>query len=57
IDHPEAMEKFRAYESRLKDINPQVYFISSMTGEGVLKLLRGIKELLDGVKGKLVSSS
>ena len=57
IDHPEAMEKFRAYESRLKDINSQVHFISSMTGEGVLKLLRGIKELLDGVKGKLISSS
>jgi len=55
IDHSEAVEKFQAYESRLKEINPQVYAVSSMTGEGVPKLLWRIKEVLDGLKGELVS--
>jgi GTPase len=50
VDHPEAMEKFQAYESRLKDINPRVCFISSMTGEGINKLLWDIKEDLDRLK-------
>ena len=56
VDHPEAIEKFQAYESRLKEINPQVYFISSMTGEGVLKLLWGIKEVLDRLKAAELAS-
>ena len=57
IDHPKAVEKFQAYESRLKNINSKVYAVSSMTGEGVPKLLWRIKEVLDGLKGKLASLS
>ena len=57
VDHPEAIEKFKAYESRLKEINPHVYFISSMTGEGVLKLLWQIKEVLDRLKAAELASS
>jgi len=57
VDHPEAIEKFQAYESRLKEINPHVYFISSMTGEGVLKLLWQIKEVLDRLKAAELASS
>jgi len=57
VDHPEALEKFRAYESRLKAINPRIYFISSMTGEGVRKLLWEIKEVLDRLKAAELSSS
>ena len=52
VDHSEAMEKFRAYETRLKEANPQVYVISSMTGEGVPKLLWKIKEMLDRLKAE-----
>jgi len=57
VDHPEALEKFRAYESRLKAINPRIYFISSMTGEGVRRLLWEIKEVLDRLKAAELSSS
>jgi len=57
VDHSEAIEKFQAYESRLKKINPHVYFISSMTGEGVLKLLWQIKEALDRLKAAELASS
>jgi GTP-binding protein len=57
VDHPEAVEKFQTYQSRLKEINQQVYFISSMTGEGVPKLLWGIKEVLDRLKAEELASS
>lgn len=57
IDHSEALEKFQAYESRLKEINSQVYAVSSMTGEGVPKLLWRIKEVLDELKEEMVSPS
>ncbi len=57
VDHPEALEKFQAYESRLKKINPHVYFISSMTGEGVSKLLWEVKEVLDRLKALEQTSS
>jgi len=57
IDHSEALKKFQAYECRLKEINPRVYAISSMTGEGVPKLLWKIKELLGGLREELVSPS
>ena len=55
IDHAEAVEKFQAYESRLKKINPLVYAVSSMTGDGVPKLLWMIKKVLDRLKEELVS--
>jgi len=57
VDHPGAVEKFQAHESRLKEINPHVHFISSMTGEGVLKLLWQIKEVLDRLKAAELASS
>ena len=57
VDHPEAIEKFQAYESRLKEINPHVCFISSLTGEGVTKLLWQIKEVLDRLKAAELASS
>ena len=57
VDHSEAVEKFQAYESRLKEVNPQVYVISSMTGEGVPKLLWRIKEVLDRLKAEELASS
>lgn len=57
IDHPEAVEKFQNFESRLKEINSQVFSISSMTGEGVPKLLWKIKEMLDRLKEEELASS
>ena len=57
IDHPEAVEKFQEYESRLKEISPAVFSISSMTGEGVPKLLWKIKEMLDRLKSEELASS
>ena len=57
VDHPEAVKKFETYKSRLRDINQQVHFISSMTGEGVPKLLWKIKEILDGIKAADTASS
>ncbi|HAX46391.1 MAG TPA: GTPase ObgE [Nitrospinaceae bacterium] len=57
IDHPEAVEKFQEYESRLKEISPEVFSISSMTGEGVPKLLWKIKEMLDRLKSEELASS
>lgn len=57
IDHPEAVEKFQEYESRLEEISPEVFSISSMTGEGVPKLLWKIKEMLDRLKSEELASS
>ncbi len=57
IDHPEAVEKFQEYESRLKEISPEVFSISSLTGEGVPKLLWKIKEMLDRLKSEELASS
>ncbi|MDP7058291.1 MAG: GTPase ObgE [Nitrospinaceae bacterium] len=57
IDHPEAMEKFKECESRLKEINPDVFLISSLIGEGVPKLLWKIKERLDLLKEEELASS
>ncbi|KMP10808.1 GTPase CgtA [Candidatus Nitromaritima sp. SCGC AAA799-A02] len=51
IDDPQALEKFRIYETRLKELNPLVYAVSSITGEGVAPLLWKIKEMLDRLKG------
>lgn len=52
IDHSLALEKFYNYESRLKKINPEVYAISSVTGEGVPTLLWRIKKVLDELKSQ-----
>ena len=50
VDHPEAKEKFQGYESRLRELNPLVYAISSTTGEGVSGLLWKTKEMLDQLR-------
>jgi GTP-binding protein len=50
VDYPEAKEKFEEYESRLRELNPLVYAISSTTGEGVSGLLWKTKEMLDQLK-------
>jgi len=50
VDHPEAKEKFQEYESRLRELNPLVYAISSTTGEGIPGLLWKTKEILDQLK-------
>jgi GTP-binding protein len=52
VDHLEAKEKFQEYESRLRELNPLVYAISSTTGEGVSGLLWKTKEMLDQLKGE-----
>lgn len=46
IDHPEAQEKFESYRSRLLEINPLLFPISSVTGEGIKELLYQVKESL-----------
>lgn len=46
IDHPEAQEKFEACRSRLLEINPLLFPISSITGEGLKELLYQIKKSL-----------
>ena len=56
VDHPEALEKFRIYKSRIKEINPSLHSISSVTGEGVTSLIWKIKEELDKLKDDLVLS-
>ena len=50
VDHPEAKEKFREYEPRLRELNPLVYAISSTAGTGVSGLLWKTKEMLDQLK-------
>ena len=45
VDHPEAREKFLSYEERLRELNPVVLAISSVTGEGLSQLLWQIKEM------------
>ncbi|MFQ5674118.1 MAG: GTPase ObgE [Nitrospinales bacterium] len=43
VDTPEAEKKFADYESRLRNINPVVFAISSVTGKGITDLLFRIK--------------
>jgi GTP-binding protein len=47
MDYPEAKQKFAEYESRMKELNPEVFAISSATGDGLSDLLWKIKEILD----------
>jgi len=44
IDHPEAEAKFAEYESRLREINPNLYPISSVTGKGIKELVYALWE-------------
>lgn len=46
IDHPEARERFEVCKARLLELNPLVFPISSVTGEGVSELLYQIKKSL-----------
>jgi len=50
VDDPEARKKLAACEDRLKELNPVVLAISSVTGEGLPQLLWKIKEMLTEVK-------
>jgi len=50
VDHTEAKEKFQEFELQLKEVNADVHVISSMTGEGLPKLLWRIKAMIDKLK-------
>ena len=52
VDHMEAKEKFQELELRLKEVNADVHVISSMTGEGLPKLLWRIKAMIDKLKAE-----
>ncbi len=52
VDHTEAKEKFQEFELRLKEVNADVHVISSMTGEGLPKLLWRIKAMIDKLKAE-----
>ena len=52
VDHMEAKEKFQELELRLKEVNADVHAISSMTGEGLPKLLWRIKAMIDKLKAE-----
>ena len=52
VDHMEAKEKFKEFELRLKEVNADVHVISSMTGEGLPKLLWKIKTMIDKLKAE-----
>ena len=57
VDHMEAKEKFQELELRLKEVNADVHVISSMTGEGLPKLLWRIKAMIDKLKAEESDSS
>lgn len=50
LDHPEAWEKFDACRDRLLKINPLLFAISSVTGEGLNALLYQIRTSLQELK-------
>jgi GTP-binding protein len=50
LDHPEAWEKFNACRERLLEINPLLFPISSVTGEGLSGLLNQIRKSLQELK-------
>ncbi len=46
VDHPEAEEKLKDYFNRLKDINPNLFVISSITKKGIKELVLAIYQQL-----------
>ena len=46
MDDPKSMENLEQVKVPLKDINPLLYTISSVTGDGIETLLWKIKECL-----------
>ena len=46
VDTPEAEEKFAAYKDRLRNINPVLFAVSSVTGQGIADLLFRVKTCL-----------
>jgi len=50
LDHPEAKDKLAKCRSRLKELSPDVFSLSSVTGEGLPELLRRIQEMLTSFK-------
>ena len=57
VDHTEAKEKFQEFELQLNAVNADVHVISSMTGEGLPKLLWRIKAMIDKLKAEESGSS
>ena len=57
VDHTEAKEKFQEFELQLNEVNADVHVISSMTGEGLPKLLWRIKAMIDKLKAEESGSS
>lgn len=53
IDHPEAEEKFKQFETELKKLNPNLLPISAVTGEGISELLKQIQSELNSIKKHL----
>jgi len=50
LDHPEAKDKLAKCRSRLEELSPDVFSLSSVTGEGLPELLRRIQEMLTSFK-------
>jgi predicted GTPase len=48
-DNPQSQKNFQDHFASLVELNPSVFFISSLTGEGIQEMLWKIKEGL--VKG------
>jgi len=47
VDHPEAEQKFAECRDRLREIEPNILSISSITGLGVRELVNTIRERLE----------
>ncbi len=50
IDHPEAEEKLKQFENKLRELNPNLFPISAVTGKGIPELLREIQSQLNELK-------
>jgi len=50
LDHQEAKDKLAKCRSRLEELSPDIFSLSSVTGEGLPELLRRIQEMLTSFK-------
>ncbi len=50
VDHPDAEERLELYKSRMLELNPVFFAISSVTGQGLPPLLTKINDLLMQLK-------
>ena len=52
VDHPEAEQKFAECQDRLREIDPEIWPISSITGLGVRELVNTIRKRLETYRAR-----